>query len=93
MDQAEGTPDSGRAREHASSSLPADAVHDEAYRTVRMIVIAVGLGALGLALLVKYFMTGTAVRDGLGWAMLALQVVCVIVVPLVIFRPRSGRTS
>lgn len=70
-----------------------DAVPDEAYRAVRKIVIAVGLGALGLALLVKYLVTGSIVRDGLGWVMLALQVVFVVALPLVIFRARAGKAS
>lgn len=93
MDQAEGTPDSGRTRELAIGSPAADAIHCETYRTVRKIVIAVSLGALGLALLVKYLVTGTVVRDGLGWALLVLQVVLVVVVPMIIFRRRSGSAS
>lgn len=69
------------------------AVPDEAYRIVRVVVIAVAIVSMFCALLVKYLVTGSVVRDGLGWVLLALQVVFVVAMPLVIFRPRSRKTS
>lgn len=47
-----------------------------------VLVAVFGFVVMGLTLLIKYLITGTAVRDGLGWVLLSLSIVFGLVMPV-----------
>jgi hypothetical protein len=51
-----------------------------------VLVAVFGFVVMALTLLVKYLITGTAVRDGLGWALLSLSIVFGLAMPIAVWR-------
>ncbi len=71
---------------HSTASSP-DMAGPAGMPTGLAVFIAVfGFVVMGLTLLVRYVITGTAVRDGFGWVLLSLSIVFGLAVPIAVWR-------
>lgn len=71
---------------HSTASAPDEAVPTGMPTGLAVFVAAFGFVVMGLTLLVKYLMTGTAVRDGFGWVLLSLSIVFGLAMPIAAWR-------
>ena len=76
---------------HSTGSSPDKAGSAGMPMGLAVFASAFGFVVMGLTLLLKYLITGTAVRDGFGWVLLSLSIVFGLAGPIAVWW-RSRRT-
>lgn len=71
---------------HSTASSPDEAGPTGMPTGLAVLVAVFGFVVMALTLLVKYLITGTAVRDGLGWVLLSLSIVFGLAMPIAVWR-------
>lgn len=71
---------------HSTASSPDMAGRAGMPTGLAVSVAVFGFVVMGITLLVKYLITGTAVRDGFGWVLLLLSIVFGLAVPIAVWR-------
>ncbi len=71
---------------HSTASSPDEAGATGMPTGLAVFVAVFGFVVMGLTLLVSYLITGAAVRDGFGWVLLSLSIVCGLAIPIAVWR-------
>jgi hypothetical protein len=77
--------------DHSTATLAEEAGPTSMPTGLAVLVASFGFVVMGLTLLVKYLMTGTAVRDGFGWVLLSLSILFGLAIPLGVWRRNTRK--